>query len=114
MSPSLTSGPVSCRTVTSVFRMLTIIRATREDDLPTIAARGKCRSYFLNNRLKKNAPRFRRACRHAGKYTLSEKTKAPRLGLESRRSSNSPPPELLIHKLQSPDSSGNGTAVPLG
>ncbi len=59
--------------MTSVFRMLTIIRATREDDLPTIAARGKCRSYFLNNRLKKNAPRFRRACRHAGKYTLSEK-----------------------------------------
>src|SRR5438552_19097988 len=61
---------VSCRTVTSVFRMLTIIRATREDDLPTIAARGKCRSYFLNNRLKKNAPRLLRADRQVGKWSL--------------------------------------------
>src|SRR5437016_14225243 len=69
---------VSCRTGTSVLRMLTIIRATREDDLHTIAARGKCRSYFVNNRLKENAPRLRRACRRAGKYELRDKS--PELG----------------------------------
>src|SRR5438874_8351869 len=44
----------------------------------------------------------------------AQKTKAPRLWLESRRSSNSLPQKLFTHKLQSPQSSGNGTAVPLG
>jgi hypothetical protein len=42
-----------------------------------------------------------------------EKRKRPD-SFESGRSSSSPPPELLIHKLQSQDMSVNGTPVPGG
>src|SRR5439155_11045466 len=62
-----------------------------------------------------STPEFDNFSRNTGSAKAAdEKTKAPRLGLESRRLSNSPPPELLIHKLQSPDLSGNSSNVPLG
>jgi hypothetical protein len=61
-----------------------------------------------------DSPKEDCGCKRGWSVGTAPKTKAPRLRLESWRSSNSPPPELLIHKLQSPDSSGNGSNVPLG